>query len=96
MDKTKSTNDLILYRLDEIKEELVDIKHRYVTKAESKALKVEIQALKEKVISLEKTTTHEIERLKASKQLKNTVVWVVLATSAVINVVLAYTTLTEK
>lgn len=45
-------NDLIIYRLDEIKGELVEIKKAYVTKEESLALRAEITALREEVHAL--------------------------------------------
>lgn len=45
-------NDLIIYRLDEIKGELVEIKRAYVTKEESLALRAEITALREEVHQL--------------------------------------------
>ena len=45
-------NDLIIYRLDEIKVELVEIKRAYVTKEESLALRSEITALREEVNAL--------------------------------------------
>ena len=45
-------NDLIIYRLDEIKGELVEIKKAYVTKEESMALRAEITALREEVHQL--------------------------------------------
>lgn len=47
-------NDLIIYRLDEIKGELVEIKKGYVTKAESAELRNEIKQLREEV--------HEMKR----------------------------------
>ena len=45
-------NDLIIYRLDEIKGELVEIKKAYVTKEESLALRAEITSLREEVHAL--------------------------------------------
>ena len=45
-------NDLIIYRLDEIKGELVEIKKAYLTKEESLALRAEITALREEVHAL--------------------------------------------
>lgn len=42
-------NDLIIYRLDEIKGELVEIKKGYVTKAESAELRNEIKQLREEI-----------------------------------------------
>ena len=51
---SNSNNDLIIYRLDEIKAEIVDIKRQYVTKEESLALKLEIQGLRDEVHELKK------------------------------------------
>ena len=45
-------NDLIIYRLDEVKGELVEIKKAYLTKEESLALRAEITALREEVHAL--------------------------------------------
>jgi hypothetical protein len=47
-------NDLIIYRLDEIKMEIVDIKKQYVTKEESLALRLEIQSLREEIHEIRK------------------------------------------
>ena len=47
-------NDLIVYRLDEIKSEIVDIKRQYVTKEESLALRQEILALRDEVHAIQK------------------------------------------
>jgi hypothetical protein len=47
-------NDLIIYRLDEIKGELVEIRKGYVTKAESAELRNEIKQLRDEI--------HDIKR----------------------------------
>ncbi len=47
-------NDLIIYRLDEIKGELVEIKKGYVTKAESAELRNEIKQLREEIHEIKK------------------------------------------
>jgi hypothetical protein len=47
-------NDLIIYRLDEIKSEIVDIKRQYVTKEESMALRQEIHILAKQIAELKK------------------------------------------
>ena len=47
-------NDLIIYRLDEIKSELAIFKKDYVTKQESTEIRMEIKQLKEEV--------HEMKR----------------------------------
>lgn len=47
--KPSINNELILYRLDEIKGELADIKKGYVTKAESTELRNEIKQLRQEV-----------------------------------------------
>ena len=47
-------NDLIIYRLDEIKGELVEIKKGYVTKAESAELRNEIMQLRKEIGEIKK------------------------------------------
>lgn len=96
--KTKEpvNNDLIIYRLDEIKAELSEIKTAYVTKQESHALKVEISLLRNDFNELKKATTGEIERLKGVNQLKNTILWVGLVASAIINVLVIYNLFTKE
>jgi len=47
-------NDLILYRLDEIKNQLADFKKDYVTKEESHQLKAEIAELRVEIHSIKK------------------------------------------
>jgi hypothetical protein len=47
-------NDLIIYRLDEIKREIVDIKKQYVTKEESLAMRAEIHGLRNEIAELKK------------------------------------------
>jgi hypothetical protein len=48
-------NDLIIYRLDEIKNEIVDIKKQYVTKEESLAMKAEIHGLRNEIAELKRS-----------------------------------------
>jgi hypothetical protein len=91
----KPNNDLILYRLDEIKGELVDIKLHYVTKTESELLKQEIESLRKDVKDLKLTTSTEIERLKGKKQFRDTLLWVGLTASAIINIVAMYNLFTK-
>lgn len=69
-------NDLIIYRLDEIKSEIVDIKRQYVTKEESTALRLEIQALRDEI--------HEI------KQNRNLIGWLYPTLSAAFSAVFTY------
>lgn len=47
-------NDLIIYRLDEIKGQLADFKANYVTKEESHALKQEIADLRIEIHAIQK------------------------------------------
>lgn len=47
-------NDLIIYRLDEIKSQLADFKKDYVTKEESHALKQEIADLRIEIHAIQK------------------------------------------
>lgn len=69
-------NDLIIYRLDEIKSEIVDIKKQYVTKEESIALRVEIQNLRDEVHAL--------------KRSKNVIGWLYPTLSAAFSAVFTY------
>lgn len=69
-------NDLIIYRLDEIKNEIVDIKRQYVTKEESMALREEIKHLRE-----------EIEELKRNR---NLIGWLYPTMSAVFSAAVTY------
>lgn len=47
-------NELIIYRLDEIKSQLADFKANYVTKSESQALKQEIAELRVELHEIKK------------------------------------------
>ena len=69
-------NDLIIYRLDEIKSEIVDIKRQYVTKEESQALRQEIVSLRDEI--------HEIKRN------KNLIGWLYPTLSAAFSAVFTY------
>lgn len=51
---TAVNNDLIIYRLDEIKSQLADFKKHYVTKEESQALKQEIGELRIEIQDIKK------------------------------------------
>lgn len=83
--KPKTINaELIYYMFDEIKAELKEMKRDYVTKTESTALKQEIHDLRK-----------EVEKLKNSKQIKDTVLWVGLVASALINVIALYNLFTK-
>jgi hypothetical protein len=95
MDKTPKTPtrinaELIYYLLEdlkrenqsfraEFKQELIDLKLRYVTKEESQALKEQIEGLSD-----------EIKELKGRSTIKNTVLWVGLTASAIINIIALY------
>lgn len=84
--KPKTINsELIYYMFDEIKHELREIKKDYVTKSESAALKQEIHNLRQ-----------EVEQLKGKKQLRDTVLWIGLTASAIINVIALYNIFTRK
>jgi hypothetical protein len=71
--------ELIYYQLDQIQGELREMKKLYVTKVESQALKDEIEELRK-----------DVQDLKGRNALKNTVLWVGLTASAIINIVAAY------
>lgn len=77
-------NDLIIYRLDEIKQQLADFKANYVTKEESHALKQEIQELKV-----------DIHDLKNKKVLRDTLLWIGLTASAIMNIIAMYNIFTK-
>jgi ribosomal protein L29 len=87
--------ELIYYQLTEIKKELADFKIHYVTKEESGALKHEIRELRSDINDLKTTTTEEIERLKGRNHIKNTVLWVGLVASAIINIIAVYNLFTK-
>lgn len=72
-------NDLIIYRLDEIKSQLADFKKDYMTKEESQALKQEIKELRD-----------DVHDLKNKKVFRDTILWVGLTASAIINIVAMY------
>jgi len=72
-------NDLIIYRLDEIKSQLADFKKDYVTKGESQALKEEIKELRV-----------DVHELKNKKVLRDTILWVGLTASAIVNILAMY------
>lgn len=55
--KSNVNNDLIIYRLDEIKGQLADFKQNYVTKTESQALKQEIIELRVEIHGIQKKNT---------------------------------------
>lgn len=78
-------SDLIIYRLDEIKSQLADFKKNYVTKEESAALKQEIKELRDDV--------HDI---KNKKVFRDTVLWVGLTASAIINIIAMYNLFTHR
>ena len=84
--KPKTINaELIYYMFDEIKAELKEMKKDYVTKNESAALKQEIHDLRK-----------EVESLKSKKVLRDTVLWVGLTASAIINIIAMYNLFTKK
>ena len=82
--------------MTEIKRELAEFKIHYVTKEESAQLKAEIKELRGDISDLKITTTEEIERLKGRNQVKNTVLWVGLVASAIINIIVVYNLFTTR
>ena len=84
--KPKTINaELIYYMFDEIKAELKEMKKDYVTKNESAALKQEIHDLRK-----------EVESLKSKKVLRDTVLWVGLTASAIIDIIAMYNLFTKE
>lgn len=51
---SNTNNELIIYRLDEIKNEIIEVKRLYVTKEELLALKTEIQGLGTEIQTIKK------------------------------------------
>lgn len=78
-------NDLIIYRLDEIKQQLADFKQNYVTKQESQALKQEIAELRV-----------DVHDLKNKKVFRDTILWIGLTASAIINIITLYNIFTKE
>ncbi len=78
-------NDLIIYRLDEIKGQLADFKVNYVTKDESAALKQEIKELR-----------LDVHELKNKKVFRDTILWIGLTASAIINIIALYNVFNNK
>lgn len=84
---TDINNELILYRLDEIKSELADFKKYYVTKTESEALKHEIEGLREDLNEYKVRNQEELEDIKKRGNFTN---WLYPTLSAVFTAVLTY------
>lgn len=93
-----SDRELLLLNIqstDNITKRLDKFEQIFVTKTESEALKHEIKTLQLDIKALERTTTTEIERLKTRKVFKDTVLWVGLTASAIINIVAMYKIFTK-
>jgi hypothetical protein len=76
---TRINAELIYYQLAEIKTQLQDFKANYVTKEESSALKHEIEELRK-----------DVQELKGKKMFRDTILWVGLTASAIINIIVIY------
>lgn len=81
---TRINAELIYFQLDSINKRLDKFEQVFVTKAESHALKLEIEELRK-----------DVQDLKGRNVLKNTVLWVGLTASAIINIVVVYNLFTK-
>lgn len=84
---SRINNDLIIYRLDEIKAELALFKREYVTKAESTELRMEIKQLR---IDLQEYKVSNTEEIQTLKKRNNFLSWVYPTLTAVITAVLTF------
>jgi hypothetical protein len=73
---SNTNNELIIYRLDEIKNEIREVKRLYVTKDELLALKTEIQGL-----------CNEIQNIKKNR---NLIGWLYPSLSAAFSAIFTY------
>lgn len=79
--------ELIVYRLDEIKEELASFKREYVTKAESAELRMEIKQLRTDLGSYRDDTASELGAL---KKRNNFLSWAYPTGTAILTAILTY------
>jgi hypothetical protein len=79
--------ELIVYRLDEIKEELASFKREYVTKAESAELRMEIKQLSKDLGAYREETTDELITL---KKRNNFLSWAYPTGTAILTAILTY------
>jgi regulator of replication initiation timing len=93
---TRINAELIYYQLGEIKAELAEMKSLYVTKIESHALKQEIEGLRDDLAEYKRLNTTEIKSLKNNKRFKETILWVGLVASAIINILALYNLFSGK
>jgi hypothetical protein len=90
MDKNKNYTDreLLLLNIqstEEITKRLDKFEHVFVTKTESAALKHEIEELRK-----------EVQELQSKKVFRDTVLWVGLTASAIINIIALYNIFTRR
>lgn len=92
---TEINAELVYYMFDQIQLELREIKKEYVTKTESLALKQEIHNLRTDFAEYKENNSKELSSLRERKQARDTVLWVGLVASAIINIVALYNLFTK-
>jgi hypothetical protein len=82
--------ELIVYRLDEIKNELAEMKNQFVTKTESQALKHQIEELRQDLQESKKILSREIADLRKSRTIMG---WIYPTATAVFTAIATYVTI---
>ena len=94
VDKSKTPQrinaELIYYQLTSINTRLDKFEQVFVTKAESQALKHEIEGLRQDLVDYKVENNQHIDELRAKKQVKDTILWIGLTASAIINIIALY------
>lgn len=82
--------ELIVYRLDEIKSELSEMKNQFVTKTESAALKHQIEELRQDLQDSKQTLSLEIADLRKNRTIMG---WIYPTATAVFTAIATYITI---